>query len=78
MQKTVTKTIQGRKWHSHRYFAHLGDTPGTADCVPGGFVYQAEGTSTFQLLAHAHPALVLLGRWDVIEAQRLADAERGC
>ena len=59
------------------YYAHLGDTEGTAEQLAGGYLFRADGQRQGRLVAAKDPELVLHGRKDLADAQRVADQARG-
>jgi hypothetical protein len=58
-----------------RHYAFLGETPGIATLVPGGYSFRPDDGRPTRLAAYNDPNLVLLGRIDLVEAQREADGD---
>lgn len=48
---------------------------GLARQTAGGYLFQAEGTRSWRTVACTDPALLLLGRCDLADSQRQADAQ---
>ena len=60
------------------YYAHYHTTEGTAELVCGtGYLFRRTGEHKARLVHYTDPALTLLGRCDLAEAQRTQDQARG-
>jgi hypothetical protein len=60
-----------------RHYAFLGDTPGIATLVAGGYSFRPDDGRPSKLAAYNDPHLVLLGRIDLAEEQRAIDEAAG-
>jgi hypothetical protein len=67
-----------RKPQAITHYAYLGDVYGTAELLNGsGYLFRKDGARTATLVSYKDPALVLLGRCDLANAQRAADNAAG-
>ena len=75
---TVTPFPTARKPQGIRHYAVYGDLEGTADLLNGsGYLFRSDGERRATLVAYNDPALILLGRCDLADAQRQADEDAG-
>ena len=73
---TVHDISNYRKAITH--YAYLGDTYGTAELLNGsGYLFRSEGERKATVVSYRDPELVLLGRCDIVDAQRAADDATG-
>jgi hypothetical protein len=67
-----------RKPQSVTHYAYYGDLYGTAELVNGsGYLFRKDGERKATLVSYKDPALVLLGRCDLADAQRATDNAAG-
>jgi hypothetical protein len=75
---TVTDLSTYRKPRAITHYAYLGDVYGTAELLNGsGYLFRADGERKATLVSYKAPALVLLGRCDLADAQVAADEAAG-
>lgn len=60
-----------------RHYAFLGDTPGIATCVTGGYAFRPDDGRPVRLAAYNDPQLTLLGRVDLAAEQRAIEEASG-
>jgi hypothetical protein len=75
---TVTDIITYRKPQGITHYAYYGNVYGTAELLTGsGYLFRAEGERKATLVRYTDPALVLLGRCDLSDAQQATDDAAG-
>ena len=78
MAATVTDLSTYRKPQGLTHYAYYGDREGTAELVNGtSYLFREAGQRKATLVSYKDPALVLLGRCDLADAQRAADEAAG-
>jgi hypothetical protein len=71
---TVTDLSTYRKPRAITHYAYLGDIYGTAELLNGsGWLFRADGERKATVISYKDPALVLLGRCDLADAQSIDD-----
>jgi hypothetical protein len=75
---TVTDLSIYRKPQGITHYAYYGDVYGQAELLNGsGYLFRAEGERKATLISYTDPALTMLGRCDLADAQRTADDAAG-
>jgi hypothetical protein len=75
---TVTDLLTYRKSQRVTHYAYYGDLYGTAELLNGtGYLFRQDGERKATLVNYKDPALVLLGRCDLADAQRAAENAAG-
>jgi hypothetical protein len=71
---TVTDITTYRKPQGIMHYAYYGNVYGTAELLNGsGYLFRPQGERKATLVSYKDPALVLLGRCDLANAQRADD-----
>ena len=74
---TIHDITASRKAAALRYYATYGDLWGIATPAAGGYTFRPTPTQDTRLISATDPTLVLLGRCDLADAARAADAAAG-
>ena len=75
---TVLDIRTTRKSQTITHYAYYGDRHGTAELLNGsGYLFREEGQRKATLVSYKDPALMLLGRCDLADAQYAADDQAG-
>jgi hypothetical protein len=75
---TITDLLTYRKPQGISHYAYYGEVYGTAELLNGsGYLFRKDGERKATLVSYKDLELVLLGRCDLADAQRVADVAAG-